>query len=93
MLVAVSPHTRVSRHKEHAEQARCVHCVIISRVHMRTVAVAAEQPAGGPRRDQAPRPQPLALQLRLKSKIHAGMLFSSLLYYHHQQPIEIHYWF
>lgn len=60
---------RFARHKEHAKPPGRFHGVVVPRVHLRPQPLAAEQPAGGARGDQAQGPHALTQQQRLQPQV------------------------
>ncbi|EDW50600.1 GM14715 [Drosophila sechellia] len=66
--------TRVAPHEEHAEQAGRVHGLLLPRLHLRPLALAAQQPARRTRGHQAATADAVAVQQRLQPTLHAGII-------------------
>ena len=67
-----SPYPRFTSNEADPEQAGRVHGVVVPRVHLRPESVAAQQPAGGSGRDEAPTTA-AALQQRLEPTLAADL--------------------
>lgn len=59
LSVSVTADACVACYQEHVEQARCVHRVLVPRVHLRQESVVAEQSAGRTWCHQTPTPNAL----------------------------------
>lgn len=68
----VAADTRFAAHEEHAEQAGRVHGLLLPRLHLRPLALAAQQPARRTRGHQAATADAVAVQQRFQPSLHAG---------------------